>query len=263
MIPEIGILIALYVFLQVLPSKWTVVNTITRTVIAAAAITVLFDLALRGFTDSSLATMLKGKPEAVNGPEGQREERIESEPSKVSVTKADGGSITTKLGHGFAIAKNSALHREWIAIHDPSLPADLDGTPGIKMVYVSSEYRGDYNYKANVTLIPREPLSSIEVRFLTFDVWGDHVRSLVYEEVIDLPAGKKHQFEGAWNVFSENEAEKHYASIAYVSRVRLANGKVVEASVSPVVAEARKFTGKFTREDLEPETKKPAKEEKT
>lgn len=55
-----------------------------------------------------------------------------------------------------------------------------------------------------------------------------------------------------WTVSSENEVEEHYASIAYVARVRLASGRVLEGSTDRVVEEARKFSSKFTPADLDP-----------
>jgi hypothetical protein len=49
--------------------------------------------------------------------------------------------------------------------------------------------------------------------------------------------------------------EKHYASIAYIARVRLVDGRVSEAPTDAVIEEARKFSSKFTAAQLEP---KPA-----
>jgi hypothetical protein len=51
---------------------------------------------------------------------------------------------------------------------------------------------------------------------------------------------------------SENEMSEHYASIAYIARVRTADGRVIEADPAAAVAEARKFSKKFTPLDLEP-----------
>ena len=45
---------------------------------------------------------------------------------------------------------------------------------------------------------------------------------------------------------------RHYASIAYISRVRTKEGRVVEADSGPIVDEAKKFSKKFTSADLEP-----------
>jgi hypothetical protein len=95
------------------------------------------------------------------------------------------------------------------------------------------------------------------VRFLTFDVWGEHVRTLSFEQVEDMPANTRKEFTGEWSLYSENEVEKHYASIAYIARVRLAGGRVVEAPTQLVLDEARKFSQKFTAAQLEPQPPSP------
>src|SRR5262249_310219 len=135
---------------------------------------------------------------------------------------------------------------------DGSLPVDLVGTPGIITAYKSERSVGSYVYRTKFSVEIREPLSAIEVRFLCFDVWGSHVRSLNFTEVVDLPAPTKTDFSAEWSLFSENDVEKHYASIAYVSRVRTQAGKVIEANAVPVIAEAKKFSKKFSADDLEP-----------
>ena len=169
-----------------------------------------------------------------------------------SFTRGSGGSIQTKLGAGIVLNKESTLEREWLTLHDPALPADLVGTVGVKTVYQPDRLRGEYHYNAEVQVKPREALKAIEVRFLVFDLWGGHVRNLALDEIADMPAGVERPLSGAWRVYSENEVSRHYASIAYISRVRTADGRVVEADVAPVIQEAKKFSRKFTAADLEP-----------
>ena len=60
-------------------------------------------------------------------------------------------------------------------------------------------------------------------------------------------------FKHGWNLHSENEACEHYASIAYVARVRTQNGTVLRADNVLVIEEARKFSSKFDDRGLEPE----------
>jgi len=177
-----------------------------------------------------------------------------------NVTKSSGGNIKTELGYGIILNKESSLEREWITIHDNSFPADLLGTIGVKTIY-ESEGRyssGGFRYKANYTIKVLKPLSAIEIRFLTFDIWGDHIRNLSSTQIIDLKEGETHDFDGKWNVFGENEASDYYASIAYIAQVRTKTGKVIKADPKTVIEEARKFSAKFAESDLEskPETKK-------
>jgi hypothetical protein len=134
------------------------------------------------------------------------------------------------------------------------MPAKFDGTPGLTTIYErGGQYsNGEYRYRAKFTLATSDDVQAVEVRFLAFDVWGEHMQSFLYEEVADIATGSAKPISGEWRLFSENDAEKFYASIGYVSRVRLKNGRVVTAQDEPVVEEARKFSSKFSATDLEP-----------
>ena len=174
------------------------------------------------------------------------------------VTRAPGGSIRTMLSQSIVLNEGSTLVREWIAFKHSALPVKLNGTPGIKTKYDSGRgYSGSFKYTASFEIDVAEPVTAIEIRFLTFDVWGETGRSLVMTRIKDFAPGT-HTLDGVWNLYSENEASEFYASIAYVSRIRTKDGKVLVADVRPVVDEAQKFNGKFTETDLEPE--KPGKE---
>lgn len=170
-----------------------------------------------------------------------------SQPPSELVTRASGGSIQTRLSAGIILNEDSSLHREWIAIHDPGLPAKLVGTPGARTIY---EDRG-YRYAADFTIEVAEPLAAIEVRFLTFDIWGEREVVLNSTDVQDMAVGS-HSFEPRWNVHSERTVSEYYASIAYIVRVRTLDGRVLAANPAPVLAEARRFSVKFTEADLEP-----------
>jgi hypothetical protein len=173
----------------------------------------------------------------------------------VTVTKQSGGGVQTRLLGDITLNQGSSLTREWITLHDSTAPADLEGTMGIETAYVPD--RG-YTYRAKFAIQVREPLTAIQVRFLLFDIWGNHIGTLASTEVVDLDVGTSKAFTPSWNLFSENEASEYYASVAYLARVRTKAGRVVQAPSGPVLDEARKFAAKFTAEDLEP---KPAKKQ--
>lgn len=175
-----------------------------------------------------------------------------------SVTKMSGGSIKTELGHGIVINKESSLAREWITIHDNSIPADISGTVGVKIIYESGARHssGRYQYNAEYSFTAKEALSAIEVRFLTFDIWGDHSRNLSVTHVVDIAAGTTEKFGGKWNIYSENEVCQYYASIAYIAQVRTKSGRVIKANPKIVLEQARKFSKKFAEGDLEPKPEK-------
>jgi hypothetical protein len=172
----------------------------------------------------------------------------------VTVTKEVGGSIQTQLSSAVIVNAESSVMREWLAMHDSGLPVDLVGTPGVSTVYVPDRLRGEYQYRAKPTVVAKEPLSAFEIRFLVFDVWGQHVKTLVADEIADMDAGVTKALSNEWTLLSENECSRHYASIAFISRVRTKDGRVLEADFAPIVREAQKFSKKFTTADLEPKT---------
>jgi hypothetical protein len=97
-----------------------------------------------------------------------------------------------------------------------------------------------------------EPVSAFEVKYLTFNVWGEHVSTLQAVEIMDMKPGAQALRAQKWNVFSENEAEEFHASLGFISRVRMASGVVRNADNEFVIREAQRFSEKFTAEDLEP-----------
>ena len=170
-----------------------------------------------------------------------------------TTTTADGGSIQTKLIANIVLNKESALHREWVAVHDDTMPVDLVGSPGVTTIYQSdgSRYsRGNYRYKATYTVRVTQPVVAIEVRFITFDVWGDRTRALRATDVKDFAPGD-YPLDAEWNLYSENEASEHYASIGYVAAVRTKTGEIYRADVDAITDAARKYMSDFTSDLLD------------
>lgn len=95
------------------------------------------------------------------------------------------------------------------------------------------------------------------MKFLTFNTWGEHVSALVSTEISDIVAGKKTKAEPEWSLYLENEASEFLASIAFVSRVRTKDGRVLTANTRPAMEEARRFAAKFAEDGFEPTTRKP------
>jgi hypothetical protein len=172
--------------------------------------------------------------------------------TKASFSRGTGGSIQTELGSGIVVNKGSTLQREWLTLHDPAAQVEIKDTVGVATTYVRDRISGHYEYTAKLRVVPSVDLAAIEVRFLTFDLWGDHGKTLVMNEIEDMPANVEHPLSGQWRVWSENEVSEHYASIAYVSRIRTKDGRVISTDPTPVIEEARKFSKKFTAADLEP-----------
>lgn len=171
-----------------------------------------------------------------------------AEDSGITVIRGPGGSIQTELGYGIVLNKDSTLEREWIVINDVAVPVQFAGNAvGLTTIYSSNDRA--YRYKADFTVRVKEPISALEVRFIAFDIWGNHVRNFVITEIADLQPGTN-EISGTWRAPSENEVSEFYASIAYVARVRTSNGQVIEANEEPVIMEAQRFSESFTNTDL-------------
>ena len=259
MIQEIGIVIGLYILTRLVPTSRPRISTMLTWATMVVTILVIGDLAFRGFASNSLYDFVKSKTER-NEPRENNSVAV-STIGTTTITRADGGSITTPVSYGKALAEDSSLKREWIAAHDSTMPVDVIGTPGVTTVYESKQYGGNYLYTAEIHLTIKQPIRAIEIRFLIFDVWGNHVRTLSLDSVADLAPGVK-SLSGEWAVYSEHEVAAHYASIGYVARARLEDGRIIETPQDVIVAEARRFAKKFTPEQLEPKPQpKPAAKE--
>ncbi len=243
MIQEIGIVLGLYVLTRLIPATKVRTATVLSILTGAVTVLVIADLAVRSFASENLLSIRHKKDTSSSA---QAPVAPKSESAGATVTRADGGSITTNLGLGIAVAKNSSLRREWIAVHFRVIPVDLEGTPGVTTLYANG-----YRYRSRFRVTVKDSIRAVQVNFLTFDIWGNHVRTLSFVEVGDASVGTR-ELIGEWNLYSENDVQAHYASIGYVARVRLADGRVMEAPTEPVLEEARKFSSKFTAADLEP-----------
>ena len=171
--------------------------------------------------------------------------------AKVTVSRQSGGSIQQLGSLAQRINKGSSLNREWIAVHDQTMPVEFVGTPGITV-----SARG---YFTEFTIEARESLTAIQVRFLIFDIWGNLIRALVQTEITDIQGRK--DFSAGWYPFPEEEIPEYYASLAFISKVRTqaregVGPRILEANLTPVIEEARKCSKKFSLEDIEPKPDK-------
>jgi len=181
-------------------------------------------------------------------------------------SRDSGGSMRLNLGYGITINERTSLQREWIAAHDSLAPVDLLGTPGIVTAYRSSgSYSyGGYEARSSYGLQVRDSVVAVEVRFVAFDVWGNPLRTFTATHVEDLPPGQSHQFDDKWSLSSyDTDVSELYGSIAYVARVRRKNGRTWEANDAPLLEEARRFSVRFTAEDLLPPNERRGRDSTT
>ncbi len=256
MLSELGFAILVFIIAILLPRNLQKSKMVFSWFGIAISSIILVDFAYRVVAGESIANIANdNRPVIVQGvvTSPQRAPALDAEADdSVTVTRADGGSIVTdrRLLGLDALAKGSSLKREWIAVHHTIMPVSLSGSPGVKTIYLSEDYSEKYWYMADIEIESKQAVRAIEVRFLIFDVWGNYVRTLSYREVTDREAGSKVKMGCLWPFYSKDEAEQHYASIAYVAQVRLDDGTVLEAPTVSVVREAQKFSKKFTAKEL-------------
>ena len=167
-------------------------------------------------------------------------------------------------GLGVQGNKGTTVQRQWVTVNDPESlglrllapepkrrraapldpatvgPTVLPGTTG-------SLYELEYRVEALA-----ESVTAFELRLLLFDVWGDKLVTLVATEVTDLRAGETREFDARWNVFPRTDAEVFYGSVAWIERVRLADGEVVVADHEFVLEQTEIFSTRLNVEDLIP-----------
>lgn len=175
-----------------------------------------------------------------------------SEP--LSILHEPGGSIQTVLSPQIVLNDRSTLQREFVTIIDRTLPLYLGASTGITTQFEREDNysHGSYKYNVDYFVVAKESVHAYEIRFLAFDVWGKHVCTLATTVIEDIAAKQSKHENASWALHSEQQAAAHYASIAFVSTVRTATGKVVEGNYDLLMEEAKKFNDKFSPENMEP-----------
>lgn len=156
------------------------------------------------------------------------------------------------------INKSSSLRVDWWTLIDETLPIMFAEPCGLLAHNKAADYPLDLVYQASTLLRCFEAVTAFEVRYMTFNVWGEHVSTLVATEVRDVEAAKRIRLSHAWHLYSENEADEFCASLGFVSRARLSSGIVRIANTDFVLREAQRIAEKVTEADLEPKPPKRA-----
>ena len=163
------------------------------------------------------------------------------------ITKASGGSVKIQRGLG-AVSNRSSLELEWVMVMDSTLGIVFDGAVGANGVFEDPWYR----YESNMRMFALVPVQAFEVRILTFDVWHQFTGTLSFSQLEDLAAGQQKSFDRVWGIYGESQLRDHFISVAYVARVRLADGRTIVADPTPALKAAQAIQASVTIQDLEP-----------
>ncbi|GJQ22186.1 MAG: hypothetical protein HBSIN02_25410 [Bacteroidia bacterium] len=170
----------------------------------------------------------------------------------IKVSTEDGGSVVTELGYGVKVNKNSTLRRSFITFNDPACPVQLNSA-GIKTLYDDRSY----SYKPVGTLNASEQVSAIDVRFLLYDVFGDHIKTLRGTYVGDVAPNNAFQLKdiGSWRAW-ENEVSELLTVVSFVAQVRTQSGKLWRYNEKAIGEEMSKVRLKVSSGVLDPTKEK-------
>jgi hypothetical protein len=172
-----------------------------------------------------------------------------------SVSKLDGGSVVTPLAYDIKVNGGSSLNRDWYVLNDPKCPLQLQAA-GIKTQYKESRVSGDYVYTGSGAVVANEDVTAFEVRFIVFDIFGNHLKTLSATEVEDLKASGSFNFsKSQWRTW-ENEVSEVLTVVSYVANVRLANGKIWRYETPKLLREIKKLETAVSETQLAPIKKK-------
>ena len=161
----------------------------------------------------------------------------------ISSSVNDGGRLES---YSADINGVSSLRRSWITINDIKCPLKIENT-GIKTSYVFQRYR----FEGDGYLVSSLPITAFEIRFILYDVFGSHIKTLSATEVTDIAVDEKFNFsEWKWSAH-RNEISELLTSVAFVAQVRTADGEVWRYDEDAIAEELLKIQNKSTTEDLE------------
>ena len=144
-----------------------------------------------------------------------------SDDGSLQVTEYDGGSVAIRTSTGF-LNQDSSIKRKWYVIDDLNAPVKLERAG----VFPRLEEKENVHYMVPVgTVAPKEAISAVEVRFVLFDVWGDRLRTLAVTRLTDSSTHVELRPTDKWPAM-ESEASQLVTVVAFVARVRTAEGQV-------------------------------------
>lgn len=160
----------------------------------------------------------------------------------------DGGSVAMHTASGM-VNQESSLRRRWCVIDDTNAPAGLDHA-GVWPRYDEQE-KVQFLMSAGM-VSPRQAISAIEVRYVMFDVWGQHLRTVALTRLVDSSTHVDLRTNTTWPAL-DSEVSQLVTVVAFVSRVRTADGEVWEFDPKRIAARMEAFGVTALPADLTPD----------
>jgi len=116
--------------------------------------------------------------------------------------------------------RKSSLRRTWVTVNDSDCPLTLAKTG------VNADYIDYYRFTPSGSASARSDIVAFEIRFLIYDMFGNHIKTLSLTEVEDVSAGNSLDLKGGeWRAWV-SEASEFLSSVSFVSYVREATGAI-------------------------------------
>jgi hypothetical protein len=139
----------------------------------------------------------------------------------LQVREEDGGSVAVRTANG-VLNQGSSLRRTWYVIDDQKAEVGLDHAG----VFPHLDEKEKLQYFMPVgTVSPKQAISAVELRYVLFDVWGQHLRTLSVTQLADSSTHVDFRGSNQW-VALESEVSQLVTVVSFVARVRTAEGRV-------------------------------------
>lgn len=127
----------------------------------------------------------------------------------------------------------TTLTRLHFTVVDPLMPAGLLGCPALWPTVVTDEltHQSTCRFETRFAVLTKENVTAIEVTFLLFDLWNNFMSSLKRTVVVDLPKDSAIADLSDWQVQTVSDIDTYHSSIAFVSAVRTAEGRVAKTDM--------------------------------
>jgi hypothetical protein len=168
--------------------------------------------------------------------------------TSLQLREEDGGSLAVRTANGF-MNQDSSLKRQWCVIDDLNSPASLDHAG----VYSRFDEKENVQYLQPVGVVsPRQAISAIEVRYVLFDVWGQHLRTVSLTRIVDSSTHLDLRTGMNWPAL-DSEVSQLVTTVAFVARVRTSEGDVWTFDPHRILRPFETLGVKVTAEELVPD----------
>jgi hypothetical protein len=144
----------------------------------------------------------------------------------------------------YSPSKNIPISREWYVVKDTRAPASLVGATGARVEFNPAQFSAAYEIAVT------EPVLAVEVRYIVFDAFNEYVKTLSATQIRENSSVA--QYKSFWRVWNEFEAEKTFATIAYIANIRTADGRLYSINDKELTALVKQIYPDFIERYLVP-----------